>query len=292
MAGTATLSVQAQAERLQGGRDGFQTVDVIATGVQRGFFDPLAAQPQGLTAAAGAQRTACHAPSVAIWCASAYRCQLLDMAHGRDVLAPHLDSLLAGCTHPASQAVLFLNAVRNAGPRLARYADELQRGTPGSHAEAYDTHPTRPEPPRHQEVLHQRLWREEMQPRGPALDAALRHGGRILDVSGGPRLMLVELAADDPAATCVGLDVVEVGGLETARRLIHTCGFAERMQVQRLPAEQMSYAKVFDGGRITRIFHAIPLEVRAALLCACYRALQRPGVLLHLDVAAPDTLEE
>src|SRR5215470_15033727 len=178
MADSETLSLQQQAERLRGWRGGFQAVYVIATGVQSGFFDQLAAHPQGLTAQELAQRTACHTPYVAIWCASAYRYHLVDTVNGRYVLAPHMDSLLAGRAHPDSQAVVFLNAVREAGPRLAQYPDSLKSGVVGSHAEAYGVNPTRLDPPPNQEALQQRLWREEMQPRVPVLDAALRHGGR------------------------------------------------------------------------------------------------------------------
>ena len=76
MANSETLSLDQQAERLQGWRDGFQAVYVVATGVQTGFFDQFAAHPQGLTAQELARRTACHPPYVAIWCASAYRYHL------------------------------------------------------------------------------------------------------------------------------------------------------------------------------------------------------------------------
>ena len=292
MAGAETLSLQQQTERLQGWRDGFQAVHVIATGVQTGFFEQLAAHPQGLTAPELAQRTACHAPYVAIWCASAYRYHLVDAVHNRYVLAPHVDTLLAQRAHPDSQAVAFLNAVREAGPRLAQHGDSLHSGAVGSHAEAYGTNPTRLDPPPNQEALQRRLWREEMQPRVPVLDEALRHGGRILDVGCEPGLMLLQLAMDYPTATFVGLDVVEVGGLETARRLMQTRGLADRIHVACLPAEQMPYADTFDGVLITRVFHEIPVEVRAALFQACYRALKCPGVLLNLDFAYPDTLEE
>ena len=96
MTSSETISLQQQSERLQGWRDGFQAVYVIATGVQTGFFDQLAAHPPGLTAEELAQRTASHAPYVAIWCASAYRYHLLDVVNGRYVLAAHIDSLLAG----------------------------------------------------------------------------------------------------------------------------------------------------------------------------------------------------
>jgi len=292
MADSTTLSLQQQAARLQGWRDGFQAVHVIATGVQSGFFDQLAAHPQGLTAEELAQRTASHAPYVAIWCASAYRYHLLDEVNGRYALAPHVDSLLAGRAHPDSQAVVFLNAVREAGPRLGRYPEYMKSGIMGSHAEAYGQNPTRLDPPPNQEALQRRLWRDEMQPRVPGLHEALRQGGQILDVGCGPGLMLLQLAADYPSARFVGLDVVEVGGLETARRLIRERGFAERIDVQCLPAEQMTYAGAFDGVLITRVFHEIPVAIRAALFQACYRALKRPGVLLNLDFAFPDTLEE
>jgi cyclopropane fatty-acyl-phospholipid synthase-like methyltransferase len=54
--------------------------------------------------------------------------------------------------------------------------------------------------------------------------------------------VLLQLAAHYPTATFVGLDVVEVGGLETARRLIQARGFDERIHVECMPAEQMPYA--------------------------------------------------
>src|ERR671937_1955500 len=131
MANSETPSLHQQAERQQGWRDGFQAVYIIATGVQTGFFDQLAAHPQGLTAEELAERTACHAPYVAIWCGSAYRYELVDAVNGRYVLAPHVDSLLAGRTHPDSQAVVFLNAVREAGPRLTQYPDYMKSGVMG-----------------------------------------------------------------------------------------------------------------------------------------------------------------
>src|SRR5262249_11748051 len=179
MAGSETLSLHQQAERLQGWRDGFQAVYVIATGVQSGFFDQFATHPEGLTAQELARHTACHAPYVAIWCASAYRYQLLDAVHGRYVLAPHVDSLLAGRAHPDSQAVVFLNAVREAGPRLVHHSDYMKSGEVGSHAEAYGTNPTRLDPPPNQEALQRRLLRGGGRGPGAGPDEAvpLRGGG-------------------------------------------------------------------------------------------------------------------
>lgn len=287
-----TPTLQQQAERLREWRAGFQAVYVIATGIQTGFFDQLAAHPQGLSAQELAQRTGCHTPYVAIWCASAYRYRLVDTADGRYVLAPHVDSLLAGQMHPDNQAALFLSAVREAGPRLAQHAEYMKRGGTGSHAEAYGRNPIRLDPPSNQEALQWRLWCEEMRPRVPALDEALQNGGRVLDVGCGPGLMLLQLAAAYPTASFVGVDVVEVGGLETARRLIRARGCESRIRVQCVAAEQMTYAEAFDGVLITRVFHEIPVEIRTALFRACYRALKRPGVLLNLDFAYPDTLEE
>jgi ubiquinone/menaquinone biosynthesis C-methylase UbiE len=292
MATSETLSIHEQAEKLREWRAGFQAVYIIATGVQAGFFDQLAAHPPGLTAQELAERTSCHAPYVAMWCTSAYRHHLLDSVDGRYVLAPHVDSLLAGRAHPDSQAALFLSAVRDAGPRLAQHVDFMKGGTVGSHAEAYGRNPTRLDPPPNQEALQRRLWHEEMRPRVPGLDQALQNGGCVLDVGCGPGLLLLQLAADYPSARFVGIDIVEVGGLETARRLIRARGFEERIHLERLTAEQMSYAEAFDGVLITRVFHELPVDIRPPLFQACYRALKRPGVLLNLDFAYPDSLEE
>ena len=61
--------------------------------------------------------------------------------------------------------------------------------------------------------------------------------------------------------------------------------------LERVTAERMSYAEVFDGVLITRVFHEIPVDIRTPLF-QVYRALKRPGVLLNLDFAYPDSLEE
>src|SRR4029450_5872129 len=87
-----------------------------------------------------------------------------------------------------------------------------------------------------------------------------------------------------------GTDVTATSAVSPQRRLVHERGSDERIHLECVPAEQMTDAEVFDGVLITRVFHEIPVDSRAGLFRACYRALKRPGVFLKSDCVYPDAL--
>ena len=282
-----------QAEMLRGFRYSFQAVHVIATGVQVGLFGHLAAHPQGMTYQELAQMTGFHAPYLRIWCSTAYRYQVLEAdEYYRYRLAPHMDSLLAERSHPDSQAVIFVNNITLAGPQMVSQAEYIKSGEVSSHPKAYGSNPDRLDPPKNQETLHRRMWIDEMVTKAPQLEKTLNKGGRILDVGCGPGLLMLQLADLYPTASFVGIDVVEAGGLKTARRLIGERGFGGRITVEPMRAEEISFHEEFDGVVMTSVFHEIlPVELREPVLRGCYGALKRPGVLLIRDSPYPGALE-
>jgi len=295
-AGTASSSpsIEEQADLLRNFRRGLQAVHVIATGVQLGLFEQLAAHPKGISYQELAELTGCHAPYLRVWCSTAYHYRLLEaVAGGRFHLAPQMDSLLADRASPDNMATVMVSAVTEQGPRMARYRDYIKSGEVGSHAEAYGRNPTRLDPPKNQEALHRRMWLERMLPKVPELGERLAKGGRLLDVGCGPGLLLLQLAVMYPAAQLVGIDVVEAGGLETARRLIKERGFESQITCQPMKAEEMAFREEFDAVVMTSVFHEIlPVELRENVLRCCHRGLKRPGVLLVRDSAYPGSLEE
>ena len=287
-------SLEEQADLLRSFRNGYQAVHVVATGVQLGIFEQLATHPQGLTYQELAQMTGYHPPYLRVWCSTAYHYHILETDRdGRYRLAPHMDSLLADRSSPDNMANVLVSAITEQGPRMARYRDYIKSGETGSHAEAYGRNPDRLDPPKNQEALHHRMWVEKMLPNVPELGEVLGNGGGLLDIGCGPGLLLLQLAELYPTARLVGIDVVEVGGLETARRLIQERGFEGQISVQSMKAEEISFREEFDGVTMTSVFHEIlPVELREAVFRACYRALKRPGVLLVRDSAYPGTPEE
>ena len=289
-----SLSLEEQADLIRGFRNGFQAVHVIATGVQLGLFEQLAPHPQGLTYQELTQISGYHPPYLRVWCSTAYHYRVLETGKDdRYRLEPHMASLLADRTSPDNMATVMVSAITEQGPRMARYRDFIKSGETGSHAEAYGRNPTRLDPPKNQEALHHRMWVEKVLPIVPELGEALGNGGRLLDIGCGPGLLLLQLAEIYPASRLVGIDVVEVGGLETAQRLIKERGFEGRISVQLMRAEELTFREEFDGVTKTSVFHEIlPVELRAAVFRGCYRALKRPGVLLVRDSAYPGAPEE
>lgn len=100
------------------------------------------------------------------------------------------------------------------------------------------------------------------------------------------------LAEMYPSASVVGIDVVEVGGLNTARRLISERGLEDRVSVQKMKAEEMAFHEEFDGVTLTNVFHELlPVELRETVIGVCFQAIKRPGALLIRDMAYPSTQE-
>ena len=173
---------------------------------------------------------------------------------------------------------------------MARYDENIKTGEEGSHADAYGRNPDRRDPPKSQEALNRWMWLERVLPNIPELEGILRDGGRLLDIGCGPGLLLLQLADLYPSAQLVGVDLVEVGGLETARRLINERGFEARVTVNLVSAHEMTFQEEFDAVTMTSVFHEIlPVSLRETVFGACYRALKRPGALIIRDSAYPST---
>ena len=285
---------QRQMELLLSYRNGFQAVHVIATGVQLGLFERLAARPQGTTTRELAELTGFHAPYLGVWCSTAYRYGLLEVDNiDRYRLAGHIDSLLGDRSSPDSMVSMMTNALTEQGPRMARYREFIKSGQVGSHAEAYGKNATRLDPPKSAWAQHRKVWTEKVLLLLPELGEALKNGGRLLDMGCGPGVMITQLAELYPKATFVGIDVVEVGGLDTARRLIAERGLQKRVEVKSIKAEEMASKDEFDGITMTSVLHEIlPVELREKVFKACYRALKPGGALVVRDSPYPDSTRD
>ena len=282
-------TLQEQTDLLRAYRSGFQATHVIATGNQLGLFEQLADRPEGITYQELSQVTGCYEPYLRVWCSTAYHYHLLEVDDkGRYRLSTHMDGLLDGRTNLDNMASLFTNAMGRQGPQMAKYSEYFKSGETGSHADAYGNNPDRHDPPSSAVAIQRRMWVEQLITKAPDLEKALNNGGRVLDIGCGPGVLLMLLAEMYPSASVVGIDVVEVGGLNTARRLISERGLEDRVSVQKMKAEEMAFHEEFDGVTLTNVFHELlPVELRETVISVCFQAIKRPGALLIRDMAYP-----
>ncbi|MBI4966838.1 MAG: class I SAM-dependent methyltransferase [Rhodospirillales bacterium] len=280
-------TVEEQAARIFGWRQGFNALHIIDLGERLGLFAALAAAP-GASADGLAARLGLHPPYVAIWCKTAYSLALLDGDSQGFRLAPHIGELLADPGHPRylggyvrlgtefatddyrRAEALFRNgqSVPFQG-RGERFADTIAQATAGL----------------------QVLAARKLLPSLPGLAEALAEGGVLLEVGCGAGKALLQMAKAFPKARLVGVDL-DPDGIALARAAIARAGLEARVEIKQRPLDQAVAADSCAAVVMIQVLHEIEPAIRPGVLAGAARALAPGGWLLIVDETYPETLAE
>jgi cyclopropane fatty-acyl-phospholipid synthase-like methyltransferase len=118
------------------------------------------------------------------------------------------------------------------------------------------------------------------------VEERLHAGGAIMDVGSGSGTVLVEFARRFPHCRVTG---VEPFGhfLGTAQQTINAHGLSDRIRLEPVGAEQMSFSQEFDLVTMVQVFHEVPDQAKADILHRCHQSLKPGGVLLLVDRCTP-----
>jgi 2-polyprenyl-3-methyl-5-hydroxy-6-metoxy-1,4-benzoquinol methylase len=120
----------------------------------------------------------------------------------------------------------------------------------------------------------------------PAVDAALRAGGRVADIGCGLGWSSIGIATGYPAARVDGFDV-DAPSIERARQLAEEAGVADRVTFSLVDAGQLDRAGEYDLVAAFECVHDLPDPV--AVLGAMRRLVRPGGTVLVVDEKVAET---
>jgi ubiquinone/menaquinone biosynthesis C-methylase UbiE len=260
---------------------------LLLAGVQAGLFPPLAeAGDAGLTPAELAAPLGYREDQVRIWAETLYAIGVLDDAgDGRLRFAPGYAALLT----PGAPSVSLVPALQRLGGLLRTQQLQLAEDfTAGAERPLTDQVPPmelqRAMVPALEQQARVRL--ERIYAHLPAAMAKLGAGARVLEVGCRLATQSLVLAEAFPDARFVGIDPA-ASSIELGRELVASRGLTDRVQLQLVSAEAMTFDGEFDLAIMDVVLHEVQPAVRPAAVAAIHRALKPGGLLISNDFYYP-----
>lgn len=267
---------------------GFRATYLAAAGVRLGLFRKLHENP-GITAETLAAELGLHAPSVAVWCRTAYTLGFLEADEtGKLRLAPGFDQVLAEptalwyygaalglTTEYEAEDLARIDEVLRSGKtvpfqaRGRKFSEQVGRATAGLHT----------------------LAARKVLPELPGVEERLHRGARVLDVGCGCGGFLLALAQAFPAGKYVGVDI-DRKALSVAREAVKANGLARRVRFRAASADGFGVKGTFDLITLLLVLHEIRPELRPGILSECGRLINHDGWLVILDETYPSSWAE
>lgn len=267
-------------------------------GIQLGFFEAIANEPNGITARELANTCKTNSRYTEIWCQAAFALELLSSKDQtanstrdpgtRYTLPPFFDELLV-----KNDGIFYLGGAPNLNIQLSRDHKKLPR--------LFRTGGTFPFQDHDKEFLVSvakatsllpKIFTTQILPRMPELEARLKKGGKILDVGCGAGYAIVELAKSYPSCICLGVDI-EPNSIRLAKQLIRKNGLQSRVKAALVKGNE-GYGREngFDLVTLFAVLHEVTPSMKQKLLNSVARSLVPGGTLLILDPAYPEKLSD
>jgi len=128
-------------------------------------------------------------------------------------------------------------------------------------------------------------------PKNEHLKELLDKGAKFLDIGCGNGNLIVQFANAFGNSKFVGINP-DVHGIEAAKATISKMGLEERVTVENIGGEKISYKDEFDLVSMVVTLHEIPPDIRESVVEKAYQALKSGGYIMILDFPYPSNLED
>lgn len=282
-------SAKTQMAKIRNFERGFMATGLIHTGNKLGIFEKLnEKKEEGVTVADLATELGVHEPYLKFWCQTAYHFELLDCNdEGKFKLQPFLDEILGDKTHFRNYMANITMDVEILGSGMV---EAYKRFKTGDKVETFAD----PEISRIAYETTKNIYLAFLFmifPKNEHLKESLDKGIKFLDIGCGDGSLIIQLANAFANSTFVGVNP-DVHGVNMAKATISQLGLEERVTVDSIGGEKLTYKDEFDIASMVVTLHEIPPDIRENVVEKAYQALKSGGYLMILDFPYPDNLEK
>ena len=282
------VSAKTQMFKIRNYEKGYMAIHLINLGARLGIFEALNENKAGITVPILAAKLGLHEPYLKIWCQTAYHFEILDGDEdGRYTLQPYLDEILGDKTHFRNYLANITMDVNIIGEGFNQSIEPFRTGKP---LKIYDS-------PEFSEAVYEPTKNIALAflfmifPKNEQLNQKLQQGIRFLDIGCGNGSLIIQLAQAYEKSTFVGIGP-DANGIKSAQKAISEQELANRVSVEHVGGEDLTYQDEFDMVNMVVTLHEIPPDVREKVVKKAYQALKQDGHMLVLDFPYPGKLED
>jgi SAM-dependent methyltransferase len=283
------VSTKTQMAKIRSFEKGFMATHLINIGAKVGVFEKLnEKKEEGLTVTDLANELGLCEPYLKFWCQTAYHFQILDCDdHGKFKLQPFLDEILGDKNHFRNYLANIAVDIDLLGKAMMD-ADEYFRT--GKTIETF----AEPEVSRIGYETTKNIYLAFLfmiLPKNEHLKELLDQGIKFLDIGCGNGTLIIQFAQAFAKSKFVGISP-DIHGIEAAKATISHLGLEDRVSVENIGGQNLSYKDEFDMVSMVVTLHEISPDVRESVVEKAHQALKTGGYLLILDFPYPNNLED
>jgi ubiquinone/menaquinone biosynthesis C-methylase UbiE len=283
------VSAKTQMAKIRGFERGFMATHLINIGHRVGVFEKLnEKKEEGSTIADLASELGVHEPYLKFWCQTAYHFELLDCDdQGKFKLQPFLDEILGDKNHFRNYLANITMDVDLLGTGLAEAHEYFKTGKT---AKAF----TDEEFARIGYATTKNIYLAFLFmifPKNEHLKELLEKGIKFLDIGCGDGTLIVQFANAFENSKFVGINP-DIHGVKLAKATISQMGFEERVRVEPIGGEELTYKDEYDMVSMVVTLHEISPDVRESVVEKAYQALKSGGHIMILDFPYPSNFED
>lgn len=128
-------------------------------------------------------------------------------------------------------------------------------------------------------------------PKNERLKEQLDKGIKFLDIGCGNGSLIIQFANAFPNSKFAGINP-DVHGIDDAKATITQLGLEERVNVEAIGGENLTYKNEFDMVSMIITLHEISPDIRERVVEKAYQALKSGGYIMILDFPYPSNFED